>query len=162
MYFGIYDNYTVKNIKPKGRKPVIIRIADSKDNLHYFSKLKNYHAVLNMIVSDDDSFTCDNLNELNKFIIDNDFDEIIFHCTAGVSRSPAIAVAVSRMISEYEMERMIVDYEFFIPNKHIIDTVDKCCYSRKKVKDGKLIFRNIENYYFDEYDIPKKYIKKRK
>jgi len=50
---------------------------------------------------------------------DNDF---IIHCTAGVSRSPAIAILVQCLITPTDISKIasVIDYELHSPNKLIL------------------------------------------
>lgn len=43
-------------------------------------------------------FTTEMAKKLNQFILENDFDEIAIHCSAGISRSPAIGLCVAKIL----------------------------------------------------------------
>lgn len=154
MYFGIYDREIVKKIKPIGTKPLLIRILDPNSKGEYFENIKYYHNVLELYVKDDNSFTFNDLKKLNKFIIENTFDEISIHCSLGVSRSPAIGICVARMLSNLEMENIILDYDHFIPNQHIISVLNNSHYLKKQIEEA-IYFRNVDIYHFDKEKVDK-------
>lgn len=38
--------------------------------------------------------------KINEFILNNDFDEILVHCTAGISRSPAVMSYIDLILDD--------------------------------------------------------------
>lgn len=154
MYFGIYDKETIKKIKPIGMKPILIRILEPNSKNESFKNMKYYNNILNLYFKDDDSFTFDDLKKLNEFIIENDFDEFAIHCSLGISRSPAIGICVAKMLSNIEIEQIILNYDHFIPNKHILFLLNNSVYSKKKVEEP-VYFRNQDIYHFDKEEIDK-------
>lgn len=133
MYIGIFNEYNVTNINLKGKKTILIRILEpSGDKKTQIKNISNYIDVLELYLPDyvkkpnlneiDETF-----NELNNFILDNDFDEIIIHCSLGLSRSPAIMLCIAKILNNKVLETIIKNnYKFY--NKYILDAFMKCPY----------------------------------
>ena len=160
MYFGIYDYRTIQYLKPKTDNAVLIRILEPSYQIsgipYVIENIKDYNNVLELYFHDITntqiqllntaiSFSKDLAKQLNNFILENDFDEIAIHCSAGISRSPAIGLCVSKILQSQEMEDMILSYSHFIPNKQILETFNSFNYITKPF-NGKIIFRNLELY----------------
>lgn len=142
MYFGIYDKDTIKEIVPMGNNSILIRILDKNtNNVEMFDNLKLYNKVHYIYTYDDSSFSNEQLHELNKFIMDTDFGEVAIHCNAGISRSSAIGICVARMLNSKAMENIIVNCNYFIPNKHILSILNNNSYQTKE-SPKEVYFRN--------------------
>ena len=101
MYFGIYNTHTIKNWTPKGKQPIIIGCLSKSE--YNTSKLEIPHQttptkILLLDIQDNTYLTKENIQKLNEFIINNEFDEIITFCALGISRSPAIMICISKII----------------------------------------------------------------
>lgn len=133
MYIGIFNEYNVTNINLKGKKTILIRILEpTGDKKTQIKNISNYIDVLELYLPDyvkkpnlneiDETF-----NELNNFILDNDFDEIIIHCSLGLSRSPAIMLCIAKILNNKVLETIIKNnYKFY--NKYILDAFMKYPY----------------------------------
>ena len=164
MYFGIYDDYTIRKLELKGSKAILIRILEPsylKNGIPYEIKnLDKYANVLELyfddilipkLQSNSVFFSIEMAEKLNQFILENDFDEISIHCSAGISRSPAIGLCVAKILNSKDMEQQITNYTHFRPNKQILDTFasfDFVCKNDSNNND--IIFRNLELYNFSE------------
>lgn len=165
MYFGIYDYRTIQSLKPKADNAVLIRILEPSWEIsgcpYVIKNIEDYNNVLELYFHDITNsqiqlpntaigFSKDLAKKLNHFILENDFDEIAIHCSAGISRSPAIGLCVSKILQNKEMEDMILSYSHFIPNKQILEIFNSFNYITKPF-NGKMIFRNLE---FGEFKMP--------
>lgn len=161
MYWGIYDDYTIRMLRPKGKKALLIRALEpsyKERGIPYkIYALNQYVDVLELyfddiweIVSDRvydryRLFNEDMANELIDFIKRNEFDEINVHCGAGVSRSSALMICVSKIIGKPEIEQKIYECDRFLPNKLVLDVFDKVFNGQiSKTEDTTLIHTNEE------------------
>lgn len=165
MYFGIYDNNTIRKLELKGSKPILIRILEPsylKNGIPYeIENLDKYDNVLELYFDDIlvpklqskcVFFSNEMAKELNQFILENNFDEIAIHCNAGISRSPAIGLCIAKILKSKEMEQQITNYTHFCPNKQILSTFNSFNFICKNdFNNSDIIFRNLEIYHF--YDI---------
>ena len=142
MYWGIYDDYTIRTYKPKSNKAILIRALEPsyKDNgcPYRVKYLNNFQAVLELYFDDirdaviidkyKDRFTLfntDMANKLYQFVINQDFDEVIIHCNAGISRSSALMICFSKIINRPDLENAIINCGMYLPNQLIIDEFNK-------------------------------------
>jgi len=148
MYFGIYSQSEIETIKLKGQKTVLVRIFS--DTVKEKLQIKNnlYKNIITLYINDlkEDMETPEFVEGLNKcfrrlndFILENDFDEIIVHCEAGLSRSPAIMICIARILNNSEIEEIIKN-NFPIYNKCIVKNFENHNYKIKNTK--------IENVFF--------------
>lgn len=162
MYFGIYDNYTIRTLKPKGKKPILIRALEpsykKNGKIPYSIKyIDQYVDVLELYFEDISDylpkeqrdrfvlFNQDMAKQLIEFLNKNDFDEVITHCNAGVSRSSALMVCISRILGIPEIEDKIYRSGRFHPNTMVLNEVLKCDFKPKyKIYEHKIINTNEE------------------
>lgn len=164
MYLGIYDNITIQNLKLKGTKPLLIRVLEPsylKSSIPYGIKNINEYVdilelyfddIINQNIqksSDYIYFSKDMAKSLNVFILKNDFDEIAVHCSAGISRSPAIGLCISKILDNKSIENEIINYSHFIPNKQVLEVFNSFNYV-KKIVSKEIVFRNPEIYHFND------------
>lgn len=166
MYFGIYDNYTIRKLELKGEKPILIRILEPsylKSKIPYkIQNLDKYNNVLELYFDDilipkfqknSIFFSIEMAKELNRFILENDFDEIAIHCNAGISRSPAIGICVAKILNSEKMQQQISNYTHFFPNRQVLDVFNSFNFIRKNVSNNlPIIFRNLDIYNFCDID----------
>ena len=164
MYFGIYDNKTIRQLELKGSKAILIRILEPsylKNGIPY--EIKNIDKYVNVLELYFDDilipklqrksvfFSNEMAKKLNQFILENDFDEIAIHCNAGISRSPAIGLCVAKILNAKDMGQQITNYTHFFPNKQILDTFDSFDFVCKSgFNNYDIIFRNLEIYNFSD------------
>lgn len=145
MYFGIYGEKEVDSITLNGIHPILIRICG-----HYDLKTSNcYDNILNLNI-EDMPLECVNINfkihliseftKLNNFILQNEFDEVIVHCAAGLSRSPAIMICIARILNSRKLEEFIKE-QFKLYNKAIVYEFTNYYYREKDVKIDSVIFK---------------------
>lgn len=150
MYFGIYPEYLVDDIILSGKKAILIRIHD-KD---WYYKLKTeylYSNVLDLCISDmplemvNDEFR-ESLKEalikLNEFVLNNDFDEIVVHCGAGVSRSPAIMICIAKILGNRQIEQIVRD-NFVMYNKAIVNEFNNYNFKVKDMKIEEVVYKGL-------------------
>lgn len=141
MYWGIYDDYTIRMLRPKGKKAILIRALEpsyKERGIPYkIYALNQYIDVLELyfddiweIVSNEvydryRLFNEDMAKELISFIKKNDFDEVNVHCGAGISRSSALMICISKIIDMPQIEKEIINSNRFIPNKLVLSVFDK-------------------------------------
>lgn len=59
-----------------------------------------------------------------------DADRIVVHCSAGISRSPAVGVAIAGHFNLWHEERAIFDNRLYLPNQTVIERIGKCSNER--------------------------------
>ncbi len=162
LYFSVNGEREMENFMPKGKKAILIRALEpeyKEEGIPY--KIKNmdkFSNVLELYIMDvydpDDPenvnqfegkckyFTEEMAVELNEFILNNDFDEVTVHCTAGISRSSAIAMCIARIL---KLEDLVVKIAngLFTPNLAILSVFSKIDVRYKNgFKDSDVIYRN--------------------
>lgn len=141
MYWGIYDDYTIRMLRPKGKKAILVRALEpsykERDIPYKIYALNQYIDVLELYFDDicevlsieaNNRFTLfneDMARELIEFIKRNDFDEVNVHCGAGISRSSALMICISKIIDMPQIEKEIINSNRFIPNKLVLSVFDK-------------------------------------
>lgn len=152
MYLAIIDEQRIKSFKPSGDAPILIRIFNPNSDIKSFNDIEYigcYKDVLSLFIKDITAVDNINLEDdfklLNKFILDNKFDEIVIHCNMGISRSPAIMICIAKMLNNYKLVEEIKNrYKFY--NKYIVYQFDSFKYvSRDDICD-EFIFEEICNY----------------
>lgn len=146
MYFGVYSEDEVDSIKLSGSKPILIRIDGSKR----FVTTNLYHKILSLNIDDvvsfdyvTDDFKVNLINSfdlLNKFLLENDFDEVIVHCKMGISRSPAIMICIAKMLGNEDLENIIKN-NFKLYNKVIVDLFENYSFLKKEIRIDEVIFK---------------------
>ena len=145
MYFGIYNNHTIKNWIPKGKQPIIIGCLSK--NEYQTSKIDIHHQttktkILLLDIEDKHYLTEENAQQLNNFIVNNEFDEIITFCALGISRSPAIMICISKIIKAPIIEKIIKEnYKNY--NKHIVKDFENYPYQTKTLNINTFTPENI-------------------
>ena len=148
MYYGCYDEYTIEHIKPLGKNPIVIRILDYEKE-----PLKDFSNVLTIYVSDlEKKYGSGNLyneshaKQINEFILNNDFDEILVHCSLGISRSPAVMAYIALILDDKKMFNDILSQKHFFPNKLILQISMTYNYTIKKDEREKILRNDFSNY----------------
>lgn len=164
MYVGIFDNIRVRNLKLKGKNKILIRIFD-RDAYHVekynILNIDEYNDVLELYIKDiskfdDVSYLSYCFSELNDFLLANNFDEIIVHCSMGMSRSPAIMICIGYMLNNIKLVNMVKEnYKFY--NQVIVNEFLKYDYLTKEINDKEVVF---DNCLINRDNISKKLIKK--
>ena len=151
MIFGIYDENRIKNIIPKTHNTLLIRILEPfniKENDDDLKFKNDYRKIVHLYLYDTyntsdilkQKFNKDNLNIIANIIYQNNYEEILIHCSLGISRSPAVIICISRLINNKELENFIKEnYPFY--NKMIINIFEQINIS-KKIYDSNFIFRD--------------------
>ena len=146
MKFGIYSRYIVDDVMPIGKKSILIRVFSDNNDYFDMKYINLYSNVLNLCIKDFCEKKEDELEqlrvkfvELNNFILSNDFDEVIVHCTLGISRSPAIMICIAKILGSLDMENIIKE-NFRFYNKIIVDEFEKFDYLRKNISIDNVIF----------------------
>lgn len=148
MYFSICDDVSIRNYKLKGKKGILIRILEpsyKKTGIPYtINNLEQYKEVLELYINDtttshtkivsENDFDSEKARILNDFILKNNFDEVVVHCSLGISRSPAIMICIAKILNNHELETIIKDkYRFY--NSYIVDVFESTNYSIKTIGD---------------------------
>lgn len=136
MYWNVLDDYTVRRYSPKGSNSILIRVLEPryKDSGEPYNiyNINKYSNVLKLYFDDlreeppikyKDRFVVFNKEECMKlinFIHENSFDEVVVHCNAGVSRSSAIMICVSRLLNLSNIEEAIYNNHKYSPNPLIL------------------------------------------
>ena len=141
MYWGIYDDYTIRTVKPKTENSVLIRLLEpsylTRGIGYKIYHLDKYKAVLELYIDDIREvyneecytrfkiFNSVHAMELINFIHTHDFDEVNVHCSAGISRSSAIMICISKILNLKEIEETILNSNHYSPNPLILDNFNK-------------------------------------
>lgn len=171
MYFNICDSVSIRNYSLKGNKSILIRILEPSYKLngipYIISNIEKYKDILELYIEDTlidlenkNIFDYKKAKILNDFILKNDFDEVIVHCSLGISRSPAIMICIAMILNNVELENIIKNkYRFY--NLYIVDVFKKSNYSVKKLVSFDEINGNVlsENNYGDDEHMLKKFFK---
>lgn len=140
MYFGVSNSYSIRSLKFKGKKPIVIScLSNSEYSDIGFDGFEDFVKTLELDITDTNDFDLKNAELLNEFILNNEFDEIITYCALGMSRSPAIMICISKILDSSLMEKTIKDkYKFY--NKSIVESFEKFPYKTKKLSDNTVIY----------------------
>lgn len=168
MYYSIYDHYRVENLKPNGNKPILIRILNPNTDNDPFSSFKYigvYKDVLELYFDDiqhnkiyeksEYYFSLKDMKKLNDFILKNDFDEVVVHCTLGLSRSLAIMICIAKILNSNTLEQLVVS-KFKIYNKSLVNIFEKYPYQIKECNNQNFIFDGENIYDYMNSEVGKK------
>lgn len=176
MYFNICNDVSVRNYNLKGKNPILIRVLEPSYKIsgipYEIDNIDQYIDVLELyikdtisvseIISGENVFNYEKSKILNDFILKNDFDEVVVHCSLGISRSPAIMICIAKIIESNELETLIKEkYRFY--NSYIVNIFESFNYSFKKVEINNGIEGNIlskKSLESDDY-VLKKMIKRK-
>ena len=169
LYWGIYDDYTVRTLEPRGKNPILIRVLETSykgNNIPYeIETINKYKNILELYFDDISDyseryinkfslFNKDMAQELVKFINENIFDEVVVHCSAGISRSSAIMICISRILGLKTIEENIYKCGMFYPNTLVINEFSKIRYTNNKYfYEHNLINTNGYLHKEDELDV---------
>lgn len=174
MYWGVYDNYTIRTLIPKGKKAFLVRALEpsyKERGIPYkIYTINQYENVLELYFDDIwevtsnraydrfNLFNEDMAKELINFINKNEFDEINVHCSAGISRSSALMICISKIINKPEIEEEIINCESFIPNKLVLNVFDNVFNKEfKDINDNNFINTNkkVDDNNLDNLEVVK-------
>ena len=140
-YFGIFDERRVCNIELNGRNSILIRILEANGGRKLpIKNIGDYSAILELNIFDYvkneyEADLEDIFKRLNNFVLENDFDNIIVHCSLGIARSPAIMVYVAKILGNIELENFVKE-NFRFYNKFIVNAFEKYNYKVKIIDDN--------------------------
>ena len=140
MYFGVSNCYSIRKLKFKGKKPIVIScLSNSEHSDIGFDEFDDFVKTLKLDIKDTSDFDLKNAELLNEFILNNEFDEVITYCAIGMSRSPAIMICISKILQSPLMEKTIKDkYKFY--NKSIVESFGEFPYKTKESNDTTVIY----------------------
>lgn len=146
MYFGIFDEETVTNLSLQGDRPILIRIFSPNTSIEEHTIIENkddYIDILELYLKDyveepSSSELNDIFKKLNNFILNKDFDEVIVHCTMGISRSPAIMICIAKILQHKFFEEVIKEY-FKAYNRYIVQKFEEYPYQVKNIEITRLL-----------------------
>lgn len=137
MKWGIYDDYTIRNIKPTEKNSVLIRILEPRykeSGIPYEIKyLNKYSAVLNLYFDDITSDFTDRYEDrfikfdesmaikFIDFITSQNIDEINIHCNKGSSRSSALMYCAALILEDNSIINEIENDTYYNPNKQVLN-----------------------------------------
>lgn len=133
MKITIKNIWNVSEYNPNS-KSILISIVDNKDfNTDFYNK---YIRVLKMDIDDIDlcvypeianeKYNIFNINYYNQVIDfiknakEEGIEEIVLHCSAGVSRSPALAMGICKYLELEEEYKAIINSKGYFPNLYIL------------------------------------------
>lgn len=147
MYFGIYNSHTIMNWKQKGKQTIIIGCLSKSEYNTPNLKIptdNNSTKVLLLDIKDSDYLSIENAKQLNDFIINNEFDEVITFCALGISRSPAIMICISKIIKSPIIKKIIKE-NYIHYNKHIVNDFEQFQYQTKIINTQNFIIETKSN-----------------
>lgn len=116
----------------ENEQTVLIRIHDIDYPVKPLLHTNKFHSILDTFFSDiireipdeGELFTSNHAREIIQFIKDNkDADTFVVHCHGGVSRSPAVAMSISWIFDNTQMENTIINDERYYPNPYIMSVL---------------------------------------
>lgn len=135
IIWNILDERTVKTYKPLTSNALLIRMLEPIRTSKYDTTIDNPDLYRNI-----SEIRCDDISEIRnkdttifnqehamliKKILKNNYDEIVVHCSLGISRSSGIMLAIAKYIKDVNMIAYIESRDFYIPNRHIEQTLYK-------------------------------------
>lgn len=146
MKWGIYDDYSIRSVKPTESNSILIRVLEPRykdTSIPYEIKhLNDYNSVLELYFDDiridvpeeyKDRFVEFNetmANMLIDFIINNDANEINVHCNKGSSRSSAIMQCVALILDNDCIISEINNDTYYNPNERVINIFKSVFYKQ--------------------------------
>lgn len=157
MNWGIYDDYTIRTLKPLGAKTILIRVLEPSYKQmgvpYQIDYINEYMDVLELYFDDIDRefegqykdrfvlFDEVIAKKLNQFILKNEFNEVRVHCNAGIRRSSATMICISRILERPDIEEEIKNCNRYIPNELVLNRFNNCKVTPKPYK-GEVINNN--------------------
>lgn len=159
IYFGIYDEISVTKLSLKGKNSVLIRIFEPNSNNITHPLIINhsdYKDILEVFLFDyvtsPKSHELDTVfKKINNFVLTNNFDEIIIHCSLGLSRSPAIMICIAKILNNHSLEQTVKEkYKHY--NKFIVKEFENYPYIQKSgLNNEKFEYINKENVSSEDF-----------
>lgn len=144
------EKYTASN------KSAIIRIGDTKEELdnlklqHEFDKELRLHFYdiypSHRIPDNFNEFKKVNYDKLIQFfdeIIGSDIEELVIHCHAGISRSPAIGLMYCFYVRDYELMYKFMSQRVYIPNGFMLKLISE----KMELEDNRVMNNLLEEFY---------------
>lgn len=167
MYFNICNDVDIRNFALNGKRPILIRVLEPsyKDKIPYqINNLSDYSCVLELYIKDtvncfsltDNDFNDKTAKLLNTFILNHTFDEVVVHCSLGISRSPAIMICIAKILNNATLEN-IIENNFRNYNRYIVDVFENYDYKIIPYTDIEIL-GNVINKEEDKKHIFKKTI----
>lgn len=141
MYWGIFDEVSIRTIQPRTPRSVLIRILEpsylSSGIPYEIQTIHHYQAVLDLYFDDirekredieDLSWTLFQshyVEQLVEFLQAHPCDEINVHCSAGISRSSALMICIARLFNLKEIETTIWQSQQFSPNPFMLQVFEQ-------------------------------------
>lgn len=158
MHFGIFDEERVRNLTLSGNRPILIRIFSpntSKQEHTVITNKDSYIGILELYLKDyvenpKQNELKESFEKLNQFILENDFDEVIVHCSMGISRSPAIMICIAKMLNNSKLEEYI-KRNFRLYNRIIVKELERFSYTVKDLKDETFLYDEQSNIGFNKH-----------
>lgn len=136
MYWGIFDEVTIRTLHPRTPRSLLIRILEpsylSSGIPYEIQNIHEYQAVLDLYFDDirekrEDVESSDwtlfqphHVQQLIQFLQNYPCDEINVHCSAGISRSSALMICIARLFNVKAIETTIWQSQQFAPNPLIL------------------------------------------
>lgn len=161
MYFHICNEVNVRNFELMGERSLLIRALEPsyKEKTPYkINNIDSYLDVLELYIDDTpnekyvtlNSFNFNKALELNKFILENEFDEVVIHCALGMSRSPALMICVSKILGNKKLEELVKEkYDCY--NQFIVEVFENFNYVEKDVSNNDVLGNVTLNVEMKEY-----------
>ena len=128
MEFFVYSRAAIERIAPHDVPHLIVSITSSIDDIARLPENEHTLGVVRLVFLDVPAhlpapMTSDDAAEiLDAFARHRDrIERVIVHCDAGVSRSPAVAVALARIAGQDDRD-LLARYR---PNPHVLETMTR-------------------------------------
>ncbi|WP_336770105.1 hypothetical protein [Bacillus bombysepticus] len=147
----------------KNKKTVLIRIHDPNEtvkspiyeDLFVDILLLSFHDVVpkDYLPSNIKYFDKVNADKFITFVKEYiDAHTIVIHCHAGISRSPALAIGISWIINDNNLQDQILESGKYIPNPHVLNVIAEVLGVFEIKKDIISKYQEVE-LDFDKLDI---------
>lgn len=139
MRFRIYSRLGIERSEPPDAPHAIISITTTESDLVELPQSVRTRGVLRLTFpdmvtpctgwSEDRLFTRNDAERICEFVDEHAprIEELLVHCDAGMSRSPAVAAALSKAL--YGDDRLF--FERYIPNQRVYRILLEACLARR-------------------------------
>lgn len=131
--FVFSEKVAIKCSPKEGKKVAMIRIHDPEDDIVPLEHESSFVSVMDVffhdlayrgheLPADIQLMTREHAEKIVSFSKGNqDVDSMVVHCTAGISRSSAVAIGISWLFDLKEEENYLFSSNAYYPNEHVLE-----------------------------------------